>query len=340
MLKNFSIIIFSLSLIYVFFNKQQTHLPQKVLSGPSYSSVFTNAYLLGNKTKLSNHSKKAHRLLGWAHFLTPSGFHLSALLLFFRKFINRKRKVPFSLFMLFIILVCKYFNLFYSIQRIALFYLLRSLFPKKPTTNTLLITLIMDFLMGGFHKSPLSFLLSFLFLYLFCLKKESPAFPFWRTLLLCQAFIQVLFENSFNPISLFIGSLLSPTFYLLYGLSIIDLIGVIPSNLWNLFDLIFLHLFHFLKNLPSFSFNEFPFLLFIYFPIHFLGIFYFLIPTNIYNFDSSKIHQNIFNSPAPKAYLSISDKKSYILTRHENNLICRSRLKYKGWSTHCSLKSH
>lgn len=115
--------------------------------------------LTGRTAPVARWIKDKYKSLGLNHLFTPSGFHLSAVLLPLMKLIKSERWQVVILF----ILAAGVFSLSGqgALKRMALIKLQQRWFDQK---SGFLVAMLMDMLFGSFFNSPLSFTYSFLFL--------------------------------------------------------------------------------------------------------------------------------------------------------------------------------
>ena len=137
-------------------------------------------YVLGHKKGISKKIKDAHKRLLIMHLFTPSGLHFSSILLFFWpffSFLKKRKKVLFIFSYTSICLLPFLVDGFFSIKRICLFQILKSIkqngnFKNIENFHLFILTFLIDFCLGSFDKSPLSFSYSFLFLGLIFANKK------------------------------------------------------------------------------------------------------------------------------------------------------------------------
>ena len=115
--------------------------------------------LTGRSAPVSRWIKDQYKSLGLNHLFTPSGFHLSAVLLPFMKIIKNPKWQLVAL----ILVGCGVFSLSGqgALKRMVLVKLGQKLFDQKAG---FILAIILDLLFGSFTDSPLSFCYSFLFL--------------------------------------------------------------------------------------------------------------------------------------------------------------------------------
>lgn len=115
--------------------------------------------LTGRSAPVARWIKDQYQQLGLNHLFTPSGFHLSAVMLPFMKLIKTKNAQGFFL----IIIALGLFMLRGqgALKRMVLIKLSQNYLGQK---TGFIIALIMDMLFGSFTNSPISFCYSFLFL--------------------------------------------------------------------------------------------------------------------------------------------------------------------------------
>ena len=115
--------------------------------------------LTGRSAPVSRWIKDQYKSLGLNHLFTPSGFHLSAVMLPFMKLIKDK---TYHLWVLILIaggIFCMQGQ--GALKRMALIKLNQQLFGQKAG---FIFALALDILFGSFMDSPLSFVYSFMFL--------------------------------------------------------------------------------------------------------------------------------------------------------------------------------
>ncbi len=115
--------------------------------------------LTGRSAPVSRWIKDQYKSLGLNHLFTPSGFHLSAVMLPFMKLVTNK---SWQLIIL-LIVGCGVFSMTGqgALKRMVLIKINQHLFGRKAGFA---LALGMDLLMGSLNDSPLSFCYSFLFL--------------------------------------------------------------------------------------------------------------------------------------------------------------------------------
>jgi hypothetical protein len=115
--------------------------------------------LTGRSAPVSRWIKEQYKSLGLNHLFTPSGFHLSAVMLPFMRLIKNK---TYHLWLLVLIaggVFCMTGQ--GALKRMALIKLNQQLLGQK---TGFILALLLDILFGSFMDSPLSFVYSFLFL--------------------------------------------------------------------------------------------------------------------------------------------------------------------------------
>ncbi len=143
---------------------------------------------------------------GLYHLLTPSGMHLMPLAFLFR------RKVLLAFFSIFIASL----EGFFSLKRVLIFKIFRIFFSFSSLTSFYL-TFLLDFFVGSFQESPISFNLSFLFFGLFLSKKSfMQPFSLWINLIRAQFLVAYFLQGFIYPLSCFTNFLLTPLFLKLF----------------------------------------------------------------------------------------------------------------------------
>ena len=162
-MKALLVLIFSFYLLNSNTNKRYKRNPLKKpnqLQFSGWSSTTTavyNATQTGQKTYVPKSFKGILKRFGLLHLMTPSGIHLSSLLMFVFIFIKKKYRI--AIYLPLIIIFYPMIGL-YSLKRVLYFYLFK-LFIKDNQT-CFIITFLFDLLIGGYSNSPLSFSYSFL----------------------------------------------------------------------------------------------------------------------------------------------------------------------------------
>lgn len=128
----------------------------------------TWAVITGEKKGITPRVQKSFDVLELGFLFSPSGIHLGALMGMLFYFINKikSKKIPKLLKWFFLLAV--YFLPYLTIKRLvifrALFYFQRILKKRIPIEILFSLTFFISFLLGHFSSSPLSFILSFLYM--------------------------------------------------------------------------------------------------------------------------------------------------------------------------------
>lgn len=126
------------------------------------------AFLTGEKSGISPSAKKSFTTLELNFLFSPSGLHLSAFLAIFFTFLKKHRRHKGLKTFQWIFLIAAYFLPYLAIKRIVCLRLLillqRLIKLKVPIEINFLFTFSISFLLGHFQESPLSFIMSFLFM--------------------------------------------------------------------------------------------------------------------------------------------------------------------------------
>lgn len=195
--------------------KINAHFKRKELAG------LTNALCAGNKRNVSKAQKNHLLRLNLLHLLTPSGLHLSSLLLFayplLRWLKKGNRKIYWLLEFSFVALLYWGTSL-YSAKRVAL---LRQLliFKRKIKISLyplFLMMMFLDFILGNYRASALSYVYSGVFLgaILSCENRAKWQIPFM--LFCCQIFLSYFSTGTFYFFGSIVGLLLTPLFSLVF----------------------------------------------------------------------------------------------------------------------------
>lgn len=132
--------------------------------------ALAKAIFLGQKSGIPREALSAYADLNLQHLFTPSGIHLSSLL-FPLLLLKKKRWERYLLPPLYLALFIS--GQYYSMQRICLFRM-GSTFLKLSTWQAFLFAFGVDFLLGSYRLSPMSYSYSFLFLGTLLASREFP----------------------------------------------------------------------------------------------------------------------------------------------------------------------
>ena len=179
------------------------------------------SYVTSEKRRLPKKIKKYHRDLNLYHLFTPSGIHLSSVYLFlFPLFYYIKRKSSMMHFIVnsIICLIPFFFGSYYSIKRISSYRLAKQIHNrylkfKIPNYFLFLIVFIIDFFVGTYSSSPMSFVFSFLFLgiiFSICDSENKIVLPF--ALLGGQVIISYFMGTHLTYLGFLFGFLLTALF--------------------------------------------------------------------------------------------------------------------------------
>lgn len=136
------------------------------------SSGLYYALMTGDKRYLGKDTRKTFEKLGLMHLLTPSGLHLSSIVIGI-KFLPHRIKL---IFMLCIGIVFFLLDNYFAIKRVIMFKIFHLIIPDNnsniesnvqntPNKNqkAFLLTFVLDIILGNFQEGPLSYTYSFLF---------------------------------------------------------------------------------------------------------------------------------------------------------------------------------
>lgn len=161
--------------------------------------------LTGRSAPLSKWTKQRYRLLGLNHIFTPSGFHLSAVMLPFLRILKGQRS------QLILLLLLGVGMLFVpgqgALKRMVSIKSHQKIFG---TGLGFCLALFMDMLMGTFQNSPLSFTYSFLFLGIIYSGARGPGLFFW--FFLAQGLLAYFQSQSISALLIFVAPFLNFSF--------------------------------------------------------------------------------------------------------------------------------
>lgn len=184
-------------------------------------AALTNALCAGNKRSVSKPQINQLNRLNLLHLLTPSGLHLSSLLLFaypLLKFLKRRNRKIYWLVEFSLVALLYWGTSLYSAKRVAL---LRQILIFKqrikiPLYPLFLVTMFCDYVLGNYHASALSYVYSGVFLggILCCENRPKWQMPFM--LFSCQILLSFFSTGTFYFLGSIIGLLVTPLFSLVF----------------------------------------------------------------------------------------------------------------------------
>jgi hypothetical protein len=202
-----------------FLSKYQQEIKNS-FKGPENANVLFS-FITGYKNGISPYTRKAFKKTNLSFLLSPSGIHLSAVLLivgFFLKKIKKKwiRHVSQSLFLVSFLFLPHFF----SLKRLVILRLILKVnfFAKLkfPFEKVYLLTFAISFLIGHFHASPLSFIYSFMFLGTFFSLRDYPKMILILGLFSSQLIIALFMGEHVSLIAIAVGLIGSALFGLLF----------------------------------------------------------------------------------------------------------------------------
>jgi hypothetical protein len=203
--------------ILITFNLSQVHVftPSKQKYKPPYKShPFYQGVLFGNKRALKLNIKRKFKRLGVLHLLTPSGIHLSSLLILPKIFFP---KLLTPILVLLSLALTLFDHSYYSLLRVTNFLLIRRM-TKLSFQKCFALTFLFDLVLGHYHQSPLSFTYSFAFWGVFIFAQNK--YFILRNYVVIILIISVVNAEAFYPFAVVTNFILTPLFSLLYPLFI------------------------------------------------------------------------------------------------------------------------
>ncbi|MBL6988487.1 MAG: hypothetical protein ISR65_01840 [Bacteriovoracaceae bacterium] len=184
------------------------------------------SYVTGDKLRLTKKVKVAHRNLALYHLFTPSGIHLSSILIFIFPFlylIKKKSKLAHAAVITAVCLLpFLLFSKFYSIKRMSILRLLNfygsKVSDRIPIFAIFILTFIIDFFFGTYDQSPLSFMYSFLFLGIILSTTHKPKSYLMFALLGGQVIIAYFQLRTLTTTGFIFGFFLTGLFGLIFPL--------------------------------------------------------------------------------------------------------------------------
>lgn len=215
---------------------------QRLKTWPKMEAGLYVSTQTGDKSHVSKPLKKVLKEFGLIHLLTPSGIHLSSLLLFLFLFLKKKYKVYVYVLLLFIFIPL---SGFYSLKRIIYFHILQ-IFLKNIRASFLL-TFVLDLILGGYLNSQLSFIYSFLFWGVIIFHKGTK-FKLILSLFCAQLILCYFNQTNINFFALIINPVVTSIFSLIFPL--------LSINYWfihfDFFDGAIIQFFNYFKNILFF----------------------------------------------------------------------------------------
>lgn len=231
---------FSAAMPHVFVQK----LEKRFFSYPSHSKVtkkygyLSMAFLTGNRRPIQKSLLAPYKRLNMYHLFTPSGLHLGSffmMILFLLRSFNKKFQLIVHTS---IVAILSYYVFaaagYYSLKRMLAFRIhtlwmskIPSLQNKMGPFSIFLITFLIDFFIGTYKDSPLSFCYSYIFLgcIMACLNRSG--FVLLSTMVGGQIIAAFLNQQSVYLPSLLFNFLLSSMFTLLFPVLLLAI--AIPS---------------------------------------------------------------------------------------------------------------
>ena len=290
------------------------------------------AYILGEKKRLKRNEIKAHHKLHIIHLLTPSGLHLSALLILLVPFLRKKPKLFWPCLGIIYALSGLLGNA-HAFRRMLLLTGVARL-RKQFDFKTLLISFLLDALFGSLYDNPLSWFMSLLFLGIIIIHIHEPKYKFFFNILIAQSIIGLVFGNLIYPIGIIIGWLVTALFPLAFPLLIVE--SIFPFTNFSQFmvdAIVWLSQFSGYGFLPKTILIVLTIIIFPFKKLLWVALIVWSIPLDNLPKNYQKPPPFPF-SPIEKPIRAIYRPWGVKLI-YSNKIICRSRLYRGGWSSHC-----
>lgn len=180
--------------------------------------------IIGKSRSLPKEIKVPYNALGMAHIFTPSGFHLTAVLLPFMKIIKKNKYQ-----LIFIILVGSLITFLPGFNALKRMVLIKGSQKLLGTQTGFILALLLDVFWGSFQSAPLSFSYSMLFLAIIYSGAKGFALIFW---FFCGQIIISFFQESYIPLILIV---FSPVINFVFSFLLPILFGLtFPTGEWAL----------------------------------------------------------------------------------------------------------
>lgn len=230
------------------------------------------AYTYGGSDGISREMKKAHRDLGLLHLFTPSGVHLSAILvplLFLIRLVTKQKRIQ-TILKILIFVAPLFLSGFFCLKRMGVWRVLLTLFPLGNLTSFFL-TFGGDYLFGSFSLEPLSFIYSFLFFGILLSLNGRAKILIPIALLFGQALVAFYLSAPFSILGLLLGMILTAIFAPLFPIFFLTLffpiLGSLSLPLLKFYLELIVNSYALIQN-SSYIFSSIPLLLLI--PLTFL----------------------------------------------------------------------
>lgn len=214
---------------FPYFKAQKTYKLQRFEAAKKITSLkehelleLWESMLTGRSAPVSKWIKDQYKSLGLNHLFTPSGFHLSAVMMPFMKLIKSKRWQ----FYILLLIGVGIFSMSGqgALKRMVLIKLNQNLFGQK---TGFVLALLLDMLLGSFTDSPLSFCYSFLFLGI--IYSGSSLLFIW--FFFAQSLIAYFSGDLISPLIMILSPLLNVAFAL--AMPLLFLLAI-PLYQWQL----------------------------------------------------------------------------------------------------------
>lgn len=186
--------------IFILSEEANQHIFPRRVSSMNKCSL-EKSLILGEKRCIKPKLKRALKELSLLHLFTPSGLHLSSVLIF--SFFHK-------IFKIFIVFASIFYSFGLShllaLQRVSVFYGINLIL--KNTKLSFLTTFSLCLVFNQYNSNPMSFLFSFIFWFII-LTHNKGKIDLIKKLFLTQALIALILNQSFNVLSLVINPALT-----------------------------------------------------------------------------------------------------------------------------------
>ncbi len=185
------------------------------------------AYVWGEKALMNSAHIKWHNALYLQHLFTPSGVHLSSLLVLLK--LSKKRGRFYHSLEFIVLFLTLFPQGLYPLKRIALLRICTKinqlLFNNKfSLASVFFLSFALDFFWGNYHLNSISFALSYLFIGSLILLESKNFFRFIYFLFCAQLLVAIIFHQPFHPLAFIMGMILSALFALIFPILIAGLL--------------------------------------------------------------------------------------------------------------------
>jgi len=346
-------IIFIFSLLLLFSTNTENRIKKTSAKSELISSIDLSAWPIipkgifiatqtGSKKLLPAKAKQIFKKFGMTHLMTPSGIHLSALLLFLSLLIPKRFKI---LIIAGLLITCVQLEGLYSLKRVLIFHLFNWVLKSSKNKNqySFILTFVTDIILGNYLSSPLSFTFSFLFWGIIIFHQGSKIEMAFN-LFLAQLMVCFYGQAVINPLALIINPLITSLFSIIFPLLSINY-WLVDFDLLNSFSLSFISgIYHFVfiidKYLPLEFIPSASIMLLII--LNFITKLRYALLITVFLY-TAQLGQRSTNPKMADYIIPFSVRQELLVTKRSNikflESSCHKKLKNSFWEYLCKSKN-